>query len=171
MAFPFFAFKNYITTKQKEKKVTLADILGEIEKVKQEIPSIAAKKLGVKLEDCNATEPIILQFTETTDSRIETIINTDDNFPSTHRLVVLLFSDSQVFCYRYVFSLLRDEFYDSMDEYFFKDIVSFQLEDKNDFLEFAIVTNGGTSFTANIYKEDEEKVQKMRQLLREKKQS
>lgn len=183
LAFPFFKVKSlvYLLLKPKslekevekkiEKKVTLEDIQKEIEKVKQELPSMAAQKLGIELEACSAIEPVILSFVIFTDARILTVKNTHDNFPSTHCLVVLLFSDSQVFCYRYTFSLTHDKSYDSMDEYFYKDIVSFKTDEKRDFLEFSIVTNGGTSFTANVEKIHEEKIQKMRKLLREKKQN
>lgn len=181
LAFPFFKVKSLIFKPKKlekkelekkvEKKVTREDIQKEIDKVKHELPSMAAQKLGITLEDCSAIEPVILSFVIFTDARILTVKNTHDNFPSTHCLVVLLFSDSQVFCYRYTFSLTHDKSYDSMDEYFYKDIVSFKTDEKRDFLEFSIVTNGGTSFTANVEKIHEEKIQKMRKLLREKKQN
>lgn len=179
--FPFFKIKNLICKPKKlekkelekkvEKEVTFEDIWKEIEKVKEELPSIAAQKLGIKLEDCSTIEPVILSFSVFKDECIITTTKRTDNFPSTHCLVTLLFSDSQLFCYRYTFSLTHDKSYDSMDEYFYKDIVSFKTAENKEFLEFSIITNGGTSFTANVEKIHEEKIQKMKQLLREKKQN
>ncbi len=181
LAFPFFKIKSLIfkpkklekkeVEKKVEKDVSFEDVWKEIDKIKEELPSIAAQKLGIKLEDCSAIEPVILSFSVFKDECIITTTKRIDNFPSTHCLVTLLFSDSQLFCYRYTFSLTHDKSYDSMDEYFYKDIVSFKTAENKDFLEFSIITNGGTSFTANVEKIHEEKIQKMKQLLREKKQN
>ncbi|MBD5401767.1 hypothetical protein HDR58_03045 [bacterium] len=165
LAITYFWFKNL------NEKPTLNDIYQEIYKVKGKMLSLATQKLGVNLEDCNVIEPVILSLKKSSDSRISKYeMNEDDNFPSNHRFVVLLFSDNQVFVYDYTFSLIIKESYDSTSEYFYRDIVNFNTDNTEDSLKFSIITSGGTSFTADISKDDEEKIQKMRQLLRKKKQ-
>ena len=173
----FFCFKNI-------KK--LSDVLEEINtKIKSEILDKATNALGIDIEQCNVIDPVIMSGDAYSNNFTQFRYHAGDDFTSNHRFLVLLFSENQVFYYDYTFSLISDEENVTSGEFFYRDVVAFKTESKTmelaiggnnrhnlrkaSKLTFSLMTTGGNAFETPINKSDEEKIQGMRQLLREKK--
>ena len=160
----------------------LSDVLEEINnKIRPDILNQALNSLGLDIEQCNIIDPVIMGEDAYSNIFSNFSYNAEDDFTSNHRFLVLLFSENQLLYYNYTFSLISDEENIISGEFFYKDIVGFKIENKEFEFEkegkifkvskqtFTLMTTGGTAFETPINKSDEEKIQGMRQLLREKK--
>ena len=97
---------------------------------------------------------------------------------SQYKVALLFCSKDMVHCFVRRFSLIRDEQYDSIEEYFYRDIVSIRAtkDDRNAQTEYIeLTTSAGLAFKFDFKKDDSENVNRsisaMRNLLKEKKQS
>jgi len=98
---------------------------------------------------------------------------------SQYEVALFFFSNDLVHCFVRRFSIIRNEQKDTVEEYFYRDIVSLKV-DQNDkdahggeFIE--LTTSAGTTFRYSFKKADSEKVNRsinaMRNLIKEKKQA
>lgn len=158
-------------------------VLEEIEEsIGSRIVSMAVNSLGLDIEQCNIISPVIISGDAYSNNFNQFAYHTVDDFTSNHCYLVLLFSENQMFYYVYTFSLISDEENVTSGEFFYKDVVAFKTESKKmeltlnntqpinkSKLTFSLMTTGGNAFEMPINKKDEGKIQGMRQLLREKK--
>ncbi|WP_040952026.1 hypothetical protein [Gorillibacterium massiliense] len=147
----------------------------------------ALGKLGVDEDEVKLIDPIVIAGPS--HKTISTPVwhkHGKDGFwrSSNYETVILYFSEKQVYCYTYRFSIIGNEKNESTDEYFYKDIVSVSTSSENKefrnangriqpvkYEEFKLTTSGGTSITCTIKDAGsvEKSIQGMKQLLREKK--
>ncbi|MCL2649314.1 MAG: hypothetical protein FWD61_20335 [Phycisphaerales bacterium] len=143
---------------------------------------MALDKLNIERRDANAADPIrfhgyhyenIEEYARGKDGRERT---------SKYNVVIFFFSKDQIYCYKFVFDLLRDWKEQKVTEYFYKDIVSVDSETRtrkfqfggNDkpieinVEDFLLTTSGGTSISASIFVTEEIKdsLKGMKSLLR-----
>ena len=180
LLFGFWAFMLFRNNKK------LSDVLEEIDtKIRPEILEKATNALGIDIEQCKVIDPVIMSGDAYANNFTQFKYHAGDDFTSNHRFLVLLFSETQVFYYDYTFSLISDEKKTTSGEFFYRDVVAFKIDSKTIELElnvnnakqlhkaskttFSLMTTGGNAFETPINKEDEAKIQGMRQLLREKK--
>lgn len=165
-------------------KAKFNEVACEIQKIRSTITNYAMNELGLDIEECQEIEPVILEFKDyETDYFSSFVYKPDDDMPSNYRFMVLFFSENQMYYYDYIFSLLNDESYVNTGEYFYKDIVAFNTQNKREeftyngqkyskqYQIFSLKTIGGEAFATYINREDERSIQGMRQLLREKKKA
>nr|MCR5260352.1 hypothetical protein [Candidatus Gastranaerophilales bacterium] len=165
--------------------------IKNLSEVKQEIKNSIGKRiinqatnaLGIDIEQCKLIKPVIMHGDAYSNIFNQYAYNMKDDFTSNYSFLVLLFSENQLFYYIYTFSLISDEENITSGEFFYKDVVAFKTESKKveitlmnntktiskTKIKFTLMTTGGNAFEMIIKKKDEEKIQGMRQLLREKK--
>ena len=98
---------------------------------------------------------------------------------SDYQVTLFYFSKDQVHSYVRVFSVISDTFFESTDEYFYRDIVSVSTTQEQTRIGivdcFKLTTSGGTSVTATFSRFDADNVHRsisaMRNLLKSKKQT
>jgi hypothetical protein len=162
----------------------------------------ALNKLGLDEDEIKVADPIIVSGynfpQDITDVMFR--IGKDGTWRSSqYGVTVFFFTDQQVHCYERTFSLLKDESFNSTDEYFYRDIVSVSVaQGKSKVLVgkptfaasrqqlqgiyktvsyeyFKLTTSGGTSIEAVFQKSEtasiERSIAAMRNLLKAKKQS
>jgi hypothetical protein len=96
---------------------------------------------------------------------------------SQYEVALLFFSRDLVHCFVRKFSIIKDEHHDSIEEYFYRDIVSIKVtqDERNAQSEYIeLTTSAGTAFKFAFRKSDAERVNRsinaMRNLLKSKKQ-
>ena len=168
--------------KEAKSKPRYHDIEEMLKKAKEEVLEQAIEELGLDADSVNVAKPIALEYKVYENCFSAYAYNEEDSMPSNYGFLVILFSENQMYFYKYIFSLISNSQYDTnTGEYFYRDIVAFNTKSKKVTVsvnqgtrtlyctEFSVTTSGGAAFETYINKEDEKKVQGMRQLLREKK--
>jgi multisubunit Na+/H+ antiporter MnhC subunit len=178
------AYRLYFVISRRTKDKEIDDVVA------QEVANArtrALSKLGVDEEQVSMVEPIIVEgFAHK--GFVAPVLHTlgkDRQWRSSvYETIMLFFSEQQVYCYWYRFSIIANEKSEGTDEYFYKDIVSVATSSDNitfkdvkgrtfkvNFEEFKLTTSGGTSITCSIQNHEtlEGSIQGMKQLLREKK--
>ncbi|WP_438445113.1 hypothetical protein [Gorillibacterium sp. sgz5001074] len=144
-------------------------------------------KIGIDEEQVQLIEPIIIDGPYFDNIAREYLWKQgkDGLFRSSnYEVAVLFFSESQVYCYTYRFSLVDNERNENTDEYFYKDVVAVSTSSdkitmkntkgKDEFINlehFMLTTVAGTSISCSVSDIGgiERSIQGMKQLLREKK--
>lgn len=162
-----------------------SDVSDEIKKVRECILDEALNELGIDQEQCNKIPPVIMDNKYFGQCFESFAYREDTNIPSEWQVVVLLFSEEQVYYFQYIFSLISDANLKNSAEYFYKDIVGFNMNSVKEnvtykengteivknisYQSFSLRTSGGDAFSICINDADKNKIQGMRNLLREKK--
>lgn len=165
-------------------KTNVSAVNQEIKKTKATIISEAIDELGIDPDECKVIKPVTLEYKVYEPSFFNSYIyKEEDDMPSNRKILVLCFSENQIFYYDYTFSLISNENVKNTGEFFYRDIVGFNIQSKKEIFTyrnqnytrnyqiFTLKTTGGDDFSIGINKEDENKIQGMRQLLREKKKA
>jgi hypothetical protein len=147
----------------------------------------AFNKLGIDEDQVKIIDPILIGGSSHKDiiTSVKHKKGKDSRWRSSnYEAVLLFFSEQQVYCYTYRFSIIANEKNESTDEYFYKDIVSVSTSSDNvtfkdssgidttiNYEEFKLTTSGGTSIRCSMKDHGvvEKSIQGMKQLLREKK--
>jgi hypothetical protein len=148
----------------------------------------ALSKLGLDADQVGLIKPVIANgyFYKTIGDDVLIKIGKDKKIrASNYEGVVVFFSEQQLHAYKFQFSLVdADEFRESTDEYFYRDVVSVSTSSESfkaqlisgerkqvNWEEFKLTTSGGTSITSAI--KDQSSVSKSiagaRNLIRERK--
>lgn len=154
-----------------------------------DLKSRAMKKLG--LDEDQVTEAAPIDFSGYTYKNIRSEVRYQlgkDNRTRTsnYMATMFLFSAEQVYCYKYMFSIIADEKNESTEEYFYRDIVSASTQsDSKSYTSkdgksqatfnteyFKLTTSGGTFVDAMIFDMStaDRSINAMKSLLRSKKQ-
>jgi hypothetical protein len=148
----------------------------------------ALSKLGLDADQVGLIQPVIANgyFYKPIGDDVLIKVGKDQNIRATnYEGVVVFFSEYQLHAYKFQFSLVEaDEFRESTDEYFYRDVVSVSTSSESfkaelisgerkqvSWEEFKLTTSGGTSITSSI--KDQSSVGKSiagaRSLIRERK--
>jgi len=178
----FGAVSSFLIYLESHDKPKYEDILEMLKGAKKDVLKQAVRELGVDVESVSMVKPIVLQGKVYDDCFGNFAYKEKDGMPSNYNFAIILFSETQLYYYDYTFSLINANEYDTnTGEYFYRDIISvntksekasFFFENKKytrNYTKFWIATSGGTGLEVSINREQEKKVQGMRQLLREKK--
>ena len=154
--------------------------------LKSDLESMALKKLDIDKSQVLEVEPIVFdgyyyRELKTSEPRIKKCSIDSKERSSHYNAVMFFFSEDQVYCYQLRYSLLKDVKQESTDELFYRDIVSVATTSDTvrygnnfaiSFEEFTLTTSGGTKMEATVTDTEtaERSIQKMRELLRRKKQ-
>jgi hypothetical protein len=172
---------------------------GDIDRMcKERVSSIketALNRLGLDPDQVSAADPIVVSGydIDAKNSEIKYRKGKDGVYRSSqYKVTVFFFSAEQVHSFFQTFSLIKDEHFDSTDEYFYRDIVSvstaqmkveiplgMNVQGKNvkkvhiNYDYFKLMTSGGNSIEAAFDKSEDinRSVSAMRNLLKIKKQS
>lgn len=172
------------------KKVSDEEIDKAYEAGLARVKEKALSKLGIDEEQVSLIEPIRIEglaFENVRSTPWRVKKGKDDKIrTSSYKAIFLFFSEQQLYCYSYIFSIIADEWKEETDEYFYKDVVSVSTSSLNEEYtdsskvkwtyngeSFRLTTSGGTSISALVRNEEDasQKIMAMKQLLREKKSS
>ena len=145
-----------------------------------DLKDVALNKIGLDEDEVNATNHIqVSSYDMTSKGSIKYRQGKDGMWRSSqYEVALFFFSNELVHCFVRRFSVLRNEQKDTMEEYFYRDIVSLKVahDDKSahggECIE--LTTSAGTTFRYSFKPSDSEKVNRsisaMRNLIKEKKQ-
>lgn len=153
----------------------------------KDMKSRAIKKLGLDETEVNEIAPISFSGYKYSGNGLQWQVGKDGRFRTNrYEAVMFLFSENEVHCYSYEFSLTDSSSQrESTDVYFYQDIVSVSTQtdgtqasvgngksSKFDYEYFKLTTTGGTSITASVLNVDDAQrsINGMRSLLKAKKQ-